>query len=237
MDREFFAQSELKERGWTDTAIRRFAGEPDETRRNPHYRCAAPMKFFKAVRIIELEATPDFLAWLAKSEKRKASAKIGAEKAVETKRRRTIEYVEDAEVKIPSISYDELVRRACESYNDAVRFDWNREHLWEATADSDPLFLRRICVNFLRHECTEYDDTLWKIQSRVGVDDAVIALRKRIFIAIARAFPELKKECLKQANDRGVQLRRDEISPINDSMKTADNPMHITMVGQHGRLE
>lgn len=41
-----------KERGWTDSLIARFLGEPDKTRPNPHYRTnGAPMRLFALKRV------------------------------------------------------------------------------------------------------------------------------------------------------------------------------------------
>lgn len=48
---EYLSTLKLKERGWTDGMIRRFLGEPDATRPNPHYKCAAPMKLYELKRV------------------------------------------------------------------------------------------------------------------------------------------------------------------------------------------
>jgi hypothetical protein len=51
--------------------------------------------------------------------------------------------------------------------------------------ESDPNFLNRLCVNFIRHELTEYHQHLAKIQSRVGTADAYVTIKRRILVAIA----------------------------------------------------
>src|SRR2546429_7280232 len=52
--------SALKERGWTLALIKKFLGEPDDTRENPHYRSAAPMRLYTIDRVEVIEKTPDF---------------------------------------------------------------------------------------------------------------------------------------------------------------------------------
>jgi hypothetical protein len=56
--------STLKERGWTNAAVRRWLGQEDATLPNPYYRSAgAPMRLFVLRRVEAVEATPEFRAW------------------------------------------------------------------------------------------------------------------------------------------------------------------------------
>ena len=51
-----FSVPELRGRGWTDLAIKKFLPEPDDTRPNPRYRWAgAPMKFYPISRVAAIE--------------------------------------------------------------------------------------------------------------------------------------------------------------------------------------
>lgn len=56
----------LKELYWTDSAIRKFLGEPDELVENPHYKKAAPMRLYDVAKVEEAEDTPEFQQWLKK---------------------------------------------------------------------------------------------------------------------------------------------------------------------------
>lgn len=53
-------------------------------------------------------------------------------------------------------------------------------------------FLNRITVNYLRHECTDYDYELSEIAGKVGVQDAHDILKERVNEAIYEAYPTLK---------------------------------------------
>jgi hypothetical protein len=44
--KEYLVKSKLLERGWTNSLINKFLPEPDEIKKNPHYRKAAPMKLY-----------------------------------------------------------------------------------------------------------------------------------------------------------------------------------------------
>jgi hypothetical protein len=56
--------STLKERGWTDAAVRRWLDQEDAALPNPYYRSVgAPMRLFVLRRVEAVEATPEFRAW------------------------------------------------------------------------------------------------------------------------------------------------------------------------------
>lgn len=194
---EFVIKSKLVERGWTDALVTKFLPEPDQTKSNPRYRSAAPMKLYLKERVEKIEATEQF----KEAKEKSGSRRLSAQKAVESKMAKTMEYVDKAvKVKVPRMSQEQLVARACRHYN-----DWNigRDN-WSgnlATKDSDVLFLHRICVNFLRHEMTEYDDHLDEVRGKVGTGDAYLAIRKKVFDVIAEVYPWLASECKRQQGE------------------------------------
>src|SRR5947209_1442985 len=79
---QFLMVARLKARGWTETLIRHFFPVPDETRPNPHFSKAAPVKFFAIERVEAAEATEEFRAAFETASPRKAAAA----RAVATKR-------------------------------------------------------------------------------------------------------------------------------------------------------
>ena len=56
---------------WTDTLIKKFAGEPDMYKKNPVYSSADPMALYSKERIMEIEKKPEFVAEMKKSYKRR----------------------------------------------------------------------------------------------------------------------------------------------------------------------
>lgn len=161
------------ERNWTDGAIHKFLGEPDEFTDNPHYRSAAPMRLYTLERVCATEATPAFQKWQQKYLSRKETAQKGAQKAVETKKKELFKKIEGMRVKFPKFeSEDDLVQTACAHYN----MLWGGRGKEDKCADPHTAnydFLRRITLNYLRHSCTNYDTLLVEMQGRVGINDAI----------------------------------------------------------------
>jgi hypothetical protein len=56
-----------------------------------------------------------------------------------------------------------------------------------ATPEFDPVFLKRISVNFLRHRLTGYEAHLADIYGKVGTDTAYPKIKAKVLDAIAAA--------------------------------------------------
>lgn len=188
---QFLLKADLKARGWTDTLIRRFLPQPDDTRENPHYRSGPPMRLYREARVEAVEKTPELKRALSAAR----PAKERAPKAVETKRAQVEAFLTSLQIEVPLLSEKVLVERACRSYN-AGR-DLSRD-LPLASPESGPKFLDRIVVNYLRHELTKYEEALREITGRVVAEDAYIEIKTRILDAIAEQYPELSAECSAQ---------------------------------------
>ena len=186
MDEEFITKTELKERGWTDSIIKSLNVEPDEERPNPKYKSASPMKLYKLEKIKSLEATPEFEQLYEKSLKRRASA----EKAVETKREKLIEFAENVKIEVRYMPEPQLTRNAISAYN-----SWNVEKIYSgkceaASTRSDEIFLIRIRNNYIRHQLTNYDAILAQIRSKVGTHEVYDTIREKIAERINHVWKE-----------------------------------------------
>jgi len=69
------------QRGWTQSAIENFLGEPDDTAVNPHYRSGPRIQLFAQPRVEVAENSLRFQKWAGKAEKRRQAARQAAEKA------------------------------------------------------------------------------------------------------------------------------------------------------------
>lgn len=189
---DYVTKTGLKERGWTDSIIKKMGVVPDREAPNPHYRSAAPTKLYLISKIEKLENTPEFKELIEKSQKRK----LGAQKAVETKKQNLLKQVEDLAIEVAYIPEPDLTDLAIFSYNEWQTnrpsvINGNNDFLM-ATRDSDAAFLHRIRQNFIRHNLTNYDELLRVIKGKVGVTDAYIALKGKVLFRI-RAEWERKK--------------------------------------------
>jgi hypothetical protein len=188
---------QLRECGWTDAMVRDLLGDPDELRRNPVYRSAAPMRLYAPDRVSAAEEDPAF----AKRKSQAARRSAASAEAAWGKREELLAAAAAVPVTVPVLDREALIRAACASYN---AWNFGREDYIRAAPDSDPLFVERIVVNYLRHELTSYEAELGRLFGKVGRADATSVIRERVYGAIADAYPELAAECDRQVSRRAT---------------------------------
>jgi hypothetical protein len=200
---EYIPKAGLKERGWTDAAIERFLGACDKEAPNPHYRSAAPMRLYLLSRVKKTEDSKRYQQFFEKNRGRR----LGAHKAAETKKQRLISRVELWKIDVPSRPYERVLKDAIWAYNE---FREEKQYAsdgtwlsWEpATKESDPAFLDRITVNYIRHEMTDYDDRLHALFGKIGTYEAHEILNRKIYAAITNRYPHLAGECARQLREK-----------------------------------
>lgn len=182
-----------------------FMPSPDLTKPNPRYKCASPMLLFDIGRIEKIERTEKFKLEMEKAKRRKVSAK----KAVETKLENMRKWLDSVQIEVPTYNRGKLINRACRHYNEMQE---ERELMgmstsgMEAKTNSDPKFIERICVNYLRHCSTKYEEYLDDISGSVGFSDGYDEIRRKIFIKIAENNPWLSEECRRQQGDDMIDV-------------------------------
>lgn len=193
---EYVSKAGLKAIGWTDRAISVFLDPCDKEAKNPHYAKAAPMRLYLKSRVEETEKSEAYQKFLGENAGRVASAR----KAVDTKKEKLLKELSGWTIVLKAKPYQKVIAAAIRSYN-----EFHEEMLYErghdytpAKADSDPEFLQRITVNYLRHELSDYDDRLEALFGKVGKDDAYRILNKMIYDKIADTYSELRDECNRQ---------------------------------------
>jgi hypothetical protein len=195
-----YTAADLKRRGWTDALISYFVPVPDDTTPNPWYNRAAPIRLYLQTKIAEIEHSEEWQAKVIEAKKRKARAKQGSITKLEKMKRE----VEEMVVKIPCIDEEELIQRACDHYNDrklTLLIERGFEYT-PAVPSSDPSFLHRITVNYIRHELSPYDRKLAARYGKVGVRIHCYLISRKIFEAIADTYPWLADECEQQLRSR-----------------------------------
>lgn len=190
----YFTKTDLKEMEWTESLIQKYLPEPDLLKTNPHYASGPKMKLYDVIRVAAIEIRGDFKNDFERSQKRRESAY----KAVQTKFKNTMDYLENVKWQIRKKPYKRVVNEAIRSYN-----RWKdrqailREDFFDssqvADEDSDPEFLKRITRNYVRHELTNYDEVLGELRGRVGMEEAYeIIKNSKIEELIVENYPELK---------------------------------------------
>lgn len=98
-------------------------------------------------------------------------------------------------VHVPQLSDPALLRAAVDSFNRRLK-----GNAPPADLRSDPQFLSRIMVNFLRHAAT-YDHTRNVFTKAGKATEAGRIIKIRTLEAIASRYPFLATECARQAAD------------------------------------
>lgn len=198
---EYYSKSTLKIRGWTDKAIELFLKQHDKEGRNPYYSSASPVKLYLITRVEDAEKTKVFKEFQEKSKKRKE----GSKQAVVTKKENMYSYINNINIDIEKEDYNTILKEAINSYN-----DFKQEIVWDnvdfefqkASINSEKSFLKRILVNYIRHQLTNYDIEIETIFGKVGKSEAYKILNKKIYTKIAEIYPPLKEECNKQLSQK-----------------------------------
>jgi hypothetical protein len=192
--RNMFNISELKKRGWTQGLIKRFLGEPDATRPNRYRsrRRKSPVKLYRANRVRELEASPEFAEAKGKAMVRSKAAT----KAAQRKAASLLAEVDAIEISVGRFSLPTLRRAAIEAWK-ARQFKHGKLKANGRAAAKGKI--RRWMVNHARHHFTEYDALIKGLFAKVGKRQAYKLLKVRTLEAIAKVYPELANECRAQA--------------------------------------
>lgn len=183
----YISKSLLKlNRHWTDGLIKKFLGEPDKLEVNPCFKSAAPMCLYSMKKVKRIERRKTFKEAKAKSENLQRAALERAEK----KRKEAIEFAKNVRIDIPQLKKGKTVGAAISQYNRHAKFFKNTDDY--VSRDSNWGILRRITINYIRHNKTLYEYWLRKTFGKVGVHEAHDILKERINEKIIERNPWLK---------------------------------------------
>lgn len=196
----YLNKTQIFQRGWSPKMIENFLGEPDDVK--PLGRYAEEHRYFLP-RIERIETTEDFktaqTAYLTRRKAGKLAAKTQTEARIEKARTMII--------RVERLPETEVLEKAIDHFNYRCRWrKWDDDYFISPLADedSDPRFLERITVNYIRHELTSYDSNIFQQRGRIGGDAAVSIIRRRVFEEIACAYPYLSDECERQMLQRNL---------------------------------
>ena len=203
----FYNKTELKQRGWTDTAITKFLGTPDKKGKNRKGRCGKVSLYYKD-NVYKIESTARFKEWKLQSRARSRASLQAAEK----KRQETLNKVSarldsiDLNSEYKNLSRQDLRQRASKSFLEIEQRRQQRSNgkyvAEQITSRRTDAFFNRIETNYLRHEGTIYDDELREYFNATGVGQAIDMVREKIYETIAAYYPHLEEECEKQLGKR-----------------------------------
>ena len=190
----FITKSTVLDRGWTQSAIEKWLGEPDKYAPNPHSRRAPPMNLFDKERVKTAEQREDFMKWLAKSQITRAKISAKVKQSHEEKRNAVFDFLGSVDVPIAEMSIPQLERKAKFHFE---RLKWDRN--WDFDSDTT---LEKKCVNYLRHQCSSYESVLNNLQiqffGKTGCREIYAIIKTKVLHAIAEKYDFLTDECDRQ---------------------------------------
>ena len=182
MNSQYITKSDLAQR-WSLSLIDKYFPICSQEKPNPQHKRGAPMQLYDVAKVRRIESKAEFKADMEKVLKQKIVALERAQK----RRIKLIEYANGVQIRIPDFEKNYLIKTACEHYNCR-----NRNDYYTASPSSDKEFLKRITINYLRHQCTQYDEELQKFYKKVGVREAHQVLQQRINDAIKQKYEWLR---------------------------------------------
>lgn len=193
----------LRARGWTPAMVRQLLGDPDLLHPHPHVRAAPQSRLYSVERVEAAERSEEFRAASAVAARRSAAARAAALR----RRREVLARIAAEPIDVPRLPPDRLAALAVEHRNrrDEERALWRRGHsAAPATVEwAEPGALDRWKVDCLRHRLTRCDEVLDELYGRTGRAAAEELLRRRIYAAIAKAYPDLARECERRLREQG----------------------------------
>ena len=163
---KYITQSTLLDRGWTKKMIDVFYPTPDLIKAHPLQCFSMPLP---------IEAEPLFRDLYKESIQRKSAAN----KAVETKRKRLMEYIKTLGITLPDWKPEKAFKEAVNHYNNLWAYRGKDKYILDYKhLDMDTL--ERITANMFRHRFTKYEEELDRCFGKVGSTEAHDYLRTKI---------------------------------------------------------
>ncbi|MFJ9632875.1 hypothetical protein ACIRU8_34735 [Streptomyces sp. NPDC101175] len=119
------------------------------------------------------------------------------------RRREVLARIAAEPIDVPRLTPEELATLAAE-YRDETGVVGGRL----VAGNADPCGLDRLKVNFLRHRLARYEELLKGLHGGTGRAAADELLQRRVYGAIAEAYPFLAGECERQLSERAEKRMR-----------------------------
>ncbi|MBX9422036.1 MULTISPECIES: hypothetical protein [Streptomyces] len=179
----------VRRRGWTDSMVRDLLGTPDVQGRDPRRWSLAPLRLYLLARVETVERTPEFAETSALAPARSSAAAAYAER----RRGAVLAAIRAEPIEVPRLPGPELERRAVRHRQllGARRPGAPGDGPCGAPAGA----LVRWQVTYLRHVLSRYEVLLDGLYGETGRGEAERLLRRRLYEAIAAAYPALADEC------------------------------------------
>lgn len=204
-------KSALNGRGWTDALIKKYYPSSEDTFPNPFYRCASPMQYFSVAKILEIENKDEFKIDFEKTQIRK---QIALERAKKKETEKLSKLSKDLENLNIQVEFIHNVKDTALSNHSLFLMSRGR---YDASLDCIG-FQNKIIINFIRHNLSNYADTLYELQNKYGKKIVSLHCYEKIKIKyltkISEVYERYKDDALLQIqNMREVRQESPGVNP------------------------
>jgi len=203
-DSEYIYKSTVKQRGWTDGAIKEWLGEPDKTVKNPNYKSGPPSSLYLLSRVVAVEESQEFKDWLAKHSTRREALSMSAKTVAQSRRASLLADIESRfteQVKATLSGYSDyrvLVREAL-SHRCAVaterairKGDFEYIPALPDLETTDSETVQRWVANYVRHGLSTYEDEFIAAKGCPGAGEIRDLMHDIVYHCLAERFPTTK---------------------------------------------
>lgn len=160
---------------------------------NPYYRSGPPMKMYRVQEVERLLESEEIQQAISEAKLRQTRSA----KAVATKRAATHTIVDKAIAQFTVRRCKmNVVRR--EALDCKQAYYITTEQYENNVYEADKATQERFCVNYIRHELSNYDYLLENLKNQVGADEEYLRFHQAVCDRIAETYPSLKEECERQ---------------------------------------
>jgi len=193
---EYLHKTKLKSRGWTESLINKFLGDPEKTKQQCFHGRVVTVPQYDLRRVESVEQTPDFIDGVAKAKKRSLvqieAAQNRVDEAEELKRKQ-FTFAHTANIKVEKWNYDHL-------RNWVVLQNTSRRNQTSSIKSTIVLFVIDNLTNWasLREEIRPIiSHKSPAIQEQEAINRLAI-LEKRLLKKIGETYPKLNAEVRRQ---------------------------------------
>ncbi|MFB7514807.1 hypothetical protein [Streptomyces sp. NPDC056144] len=178
----------VRRRGWTDSMVRDLLGSPDVQGRDPRRWSLAPVRLYLLARVETVERTAEFALASRLSAARSAGVGVHAGR----RRAAVLAAIRAEPIEVPMLSGPELERRAVRHRR---LLGARGPGVAEGPGVTGSPESRRRQVDYLRYALSRYEWLLDGLYGDTGRAEAERLLRRRLYEAVAAAYPDLAEEC------------------------------------------
>lgn len=160
---------------------------------NPYYRSGPPMKLYQGEEVERLLETVEVQRAISEAKQRQARSA----KAVATKREATRAIVDKAIAQF-TVRHCKMKTVRREALDSKQAYYMATEQYENNAYEADKATQERFCVNYIRHELSNYDFLLERLENQVGASQEYLRFQQAVCNRIAETYPSLREECERQ---------------------------------------